>query len=154
MHHKVSVFWLQLNSTFIFSQRIIIFLLHVIALAETIRNASIDLIIHLILFGQFEVFDCIGRIHQMNLADTFSIISFREFLVNSDGIVEVLDSQLMVTHVLIHDAPGDVDSFVIVDSRQNFRKTFEGILEFVKSVVHETKMEPATHEVLLNIESL
>lgn len=131
MHHKVSVFWLQLNSSLILRQRIIIFLLHMITLTKTIRNASINLLLNFILFGQFEVFDCIRWIHQVDLANASSVISFRELGVNSDGVVEVSDGQLVVTHVLIHDAPGDVYSFVIVDPRQNFRKTFECILKFV-----------------------
>jgi len=123
----------------------------VIALAETIRNTSINLILTFKLFGLFKVFDCILWIHQIYLAYASSIISFREFGVYSDGIVEVLDSQLVVSHILIHNASSYIDSFVIIDSHQNFWKTQEGILKFVKTVVHETKMESTTHEVLLNV---
>ena len=60
----------------------------------------------------------------------------------------------MISHILINDTSSDENSFVVADSQKHFGETFECVLEFVKAVVHETKMESTTNEMLIQVQSL
>ena len=60
----------------------------------------------------------------------------------------------MVAHVLVDHTSGNVDSLVVLDFEEHLREALEGLRELANSVVHQTQVESAAHEVLLNTQSL
>lgn len=60
----------------------------------------------------------------------------------------------MVSHILVNNASRNINRFIIIDSQKHLWKTFERILKFIETVVHETKMESTTDEMLVEIQSL
>mmetsp|Transcript_6828 Transcript_6828/g.11525 ORF Transcript_6828/g.11525 Transcript_6828/m.11525 type:complete len:400 (-) Transcript_6828:85-1284(-) len=60
----------------------------------------------------------------------------------------------MVAHVLVDDAPSNVDRLVVLDLEQHLREALERLGELADTVVHEPQMEAAAHEVLLDAQGL
>ena len=52
-------------------------------------------------------------VSQIELTKAASVISFRHLWINFESHVEILDCNLMVSHVLIYATSCDVDGFIV-----------------------------------------
>lgn len=57
----------------------------------------------------------------------------------------------MISHILINHTSSNINSLIIVDSQKHFGETSESILELIEAMVHETKMESAANEMLVEV---
>jgi len=58
----------------------------------------------------------------------------------------------VVSHVLVYHSSCNINRLIIRDLQQNLAKTFQGLLELICLVVHQSKMEPTRHKVFLKRE--
>ena len=57
----------------------------------------------------------------------------------------------MISHILIHKASREINSFIIIDLAQHIAKAAKGSLKVLYVMVHEPQMEPAAHKVFLKL---
>ena len=87
----------------------------------------------------------------IQFAKSSSEITLTELWINLNRLIEIADSQLMVAHVLINNSSRNENSFIVWNLFQNFGEALQGLLELICFVIHQTKMEATTYEVLLEI---
>jgi hypothetical protein len=60
----------------------------------------------------------------------------------------------VVSHILIHYSSGNEHGFVVWDFLEDFAEAFEGLLELVGFVIHQSQMKTATNKVFLQVQCL
>jgi hypothetical protein len=127
-----------------------------VAASKSILDARVLLDLRVINF-QLDFFDiCLFKVSnsilvplRVELAETSPVISLRAIRVILDGIGKVLNGQLVISHVLVHNASGYIHCFVVVYFLDHFSKTFQSFLKFAGAMVHQAQVKTAAHKVLL-----
>ena len=124
-----------------------------VAASETVWNA----VILFIFFKGFksltelEVFDAFMELFGIQLTETSSEIAFRKLRVDINWLVEIVNSQLMIAHVLINNSSSDKNCFIVWNLLQNLTKALERLLELISFMIHQSQMESTTDEVFLQV---
>ena len=124
-----------------------------VAASKTVWNAMILFVF----FKRFksltelEVFDAFMELFGIQLTETSSEIAFRKLRVDINWLVEIVNSQLMIAHVLINNSSSDKNCFIVWNLLQNLTKALERLLELISFMIHQSQMESTTDEVFLQV---
>ena len=175
MSQEVGIVWLCVDSIFIVTKCIFVLAHGVMSTTETILNAPVLLkgrrigffLICFMLLGLLEVLYSLFVTLLSMSALAKSVEGLRQLSESSDALLlvcelfidvnslqEVLNSHLVVTHVVVNDASCNVNSRVILDLDEDLRKALQGLSGLISPVVHQAKMEPRADEVLLQSQGL
>ena len=80
--------------------------------------------------------------------------SLRRPLIKLYGRVKVIDSKLMVSHVLVNYSSRNKDSLIFRKFLENIRKAFQSLVELISPMVHKAQMEATGYEILRKSQSL
>ena len=64
-----------------------------------------------------------------------------------NGRIKVIDSELVIAHVLVDETTCDIDVLIFWHLHKHAAEALEGFVETIQSVVEETQMESAAYEV-------
>ena len=93
--------------------------------------------LNFVILSLFEILDSLSKPFGIILAKTPPKVPLRPIGVMLDGVCEVLDSKLMIAHILVDNTSSYVNGFVIIYLLNHFSKAFKGFLKFVDSMVHQ-----------------
>lgn len=68
-----------------------------------------------------------------------------------NGIGKILNSQLVVSHILINHTSRNIHRFIITYLLNDLSKALERFLKLINSMVHGAEMEPTAHKVFLQL---
>ena len=101
------------------------------------------------LLTEHEVFDAFVELFGIQLTKASSEVAFRKLWINLNWLVEIVDGQLVIAHILVHNSSSNENCFIVRNLFQYLTKALECFLELIRFVVHQSQMESATDEVFL-----
>ena len=110
---------------------------HVVALAQSVQTVGVLLSLH----TAFKILSGFPHKSRFQFRDSQVEVGQRVVLIQLYGLFKVLNGILVVAHVLIHQPPLNVNSFVISKVHLNIGKLSESLMESLGSPVHQSKME-------------
>ena len=69
------------------------------------------------------------------------IVRQRVFWIDFDSLFEVLNRILMVTHVLVHQAPLNIDSLIVSQVLLHVRELSQRLMKPLCPSIHQAEME-------------
>ena len=90
------------------------------------------------LLTEHEVFDAFVKLFGVQLTEASSEVAFRELWVNLNRLVEIVDGQLVIAHILVHNSSRNENCFIVRNLFQNLAKALECFLELIRFVVHQS----------------
>lgn len=84
----------------------------------------------------------------LQLGDTSSIESFGIPGLYCDGLVEVVNGELMISHVLVDKAACYKNGLILGHLHEHAAEALEGLIKSVEVAVHGAQMEATTNKVL------
>jgi hypothetical protein len=156
MHQELCVLIVSLHSIIVVLQSFLHLFQSMITAPKSIRNTMILLVLfkRFKLLTKHEVFDAFMELFGIQFTKSSSEVSFRKLWVKFNRLVEIVDGELMVTHVLIDHSSSDENCFVVWNLFQNFTEALKCFLELICFVIHQSKMETTTDEVFLEVQGL
>ena len=123
---------------------------HVVALAQSVQTVGVLLSLH----TAFKILSGLPHKSRFQFRDSQVKVRQRVVLTQLYGLFKVLNGILVVAHVLIHQPPLNVNSFVISKVHLNIGKLSESLMESLGSPVHQSKMEHRWNECLAILQCL
>lgn len=151
MHKELSVLVITLNCIIIIFNSFIHFLKCVVAASKSIWNSGVSFFLFwgFILCTEVEIFDGFMVLFGVKFTEPSSKVAFRKFRIDFYWFVKISNCKLMVSHILVYSSTGNENSFIIRNFEQHSTMALESFLELIGFMIHETKMESATHKILL-----
>ena len=157
IHQETCIRRLFLNSPLKEAQCLFILLQRMVTTPLPVKHTSILLSIGSV---QIQVMACLEVFYGflvpsgLELGDSSPVVGIRELSVDFDGLVEVVDSELMIAHVLVDESSRNVHGFIFRQLLQHVTVALQCLMELVGSMVHLPEMEPAGYEILRQQQSL
>jgi hypothetical protein len=126
VHQEIRVFRLLLYCQVEKGKSLVEILQGMVATSLTVIDSSIFLRVILLEFqALFEVINGFMVPSRLELRDSSSVECFRESFVNFNGCIEVINSELVVPHILIDESSCNIDCLIIWQFLEDVGETLE-----------------------------
>lgn len=161
IQEEIRVRWVAADGLLVLLDRLPVLLERVMAAADAAEDAPVlvaggvggVLELQFLLFCRFEIDNRFLESLQEKFAPGSAIISVGEAGVVFYYVVEIDNRQLMIFHILINLATGEVHGFILVDFFEDLGVAFEGVMILLRSMVHHAQMMLTAYEIRISFQA-